>query len=59
MHTPPAAGRSPHRRRALLAGQTHETTRHYGTVTCMPPELLARGILQPAGDVYRCRARWH
>ncbi|KAI8471041.1 MAG: hypothetical protein J3K34DRAFT_520807 [Monoraphidium minutum] len=36
---------------ALLAGQTHETTRHYGTVTSQPPELLARGVLSPAGDV--------
>ena len=33
----------------------------FGVLACgsMPPELLARGILQPAGDVYRCRARWH
>ncbi|GBF89976.1 hypothetical protein Rsub_02682 [Raphidocelis subcapitata] len=39
--------------RALLSGQTHETTRHFGTVSHQPPELLARGKLSPAGDVYR------
>ena len=36
-----------------MVGQTHQTTRHYGTVTSQPPELLGRGVLSTAGDVYR------
>lgn len=38
--------------RALLAGATHASTRHWGTVACQPPELLASGALRREGDVY-------
>eukprot|EP00878_Enallax_costatus_P002645 GHUV01002830.1.p1 GENE.GHUV01002830.1~~GHUV01002830.1.p1 ORF type:complete len:787 (+),score=114.21 GHUV01002830.1:311-2362(+) len=38
--------------RALAFGQSHLSTRRYGTVTHMPPELLVAGKLTPAADVY-------
>ena len=38
--------------RALAAGQSHLSTRCYGTVTHMPPELLSSGKLTVAADVY-------
>ena len=38
--------------RALAAGQSHLSTRRYGTVTHMPPELLSTGKLAVAADVY-------
>ncbi|KAF6258032.1 hypothetical protein COO60DRAFT_1693831 [Scenedesmus sp. NREL 46B-D3] len=38
--------------RALAYGQSHLSTRRYGTVTHMPPELLVAGKLTPAADVY-------
>eukprot|EP00775_Hariotina_reticulata_P012531 gene12531-12664_t len=38
--------------RALAFGQSHLSTRRYGTVTMMPPELLVSGKLTPAADVY-------
>eukprot|EP00879_Flechtneria_rotunda_P011965 GHRR01012497.1.p1 GENE.GHRR01012497.1~~GHRR01012497.1.p1 ORF type:complete len:222 (+),score=73.14 GHRR01012497.1:505-1170(+) len=38
--------------RALAFGQSHLSTRRYGTVTHMPPELLVSGKLTPAADVY-------
>lgn len=31
---------------------THKSTRNYGTITHVPPELLADGKLTPSGDVY-------
>ena len=38
--------------RALAVGQSHLSTRRYGTVTHMPPELLSTGRLAAAADVY-------
>ena len=38
--------------RALAIGQSHLSTRRYGTVTHMPPELLSAGKLTVAADVY-------
>jgi mitogen-activated protein kinase kinase kinase 11 len=38
--------------RALAVGQSHLSTRRYGTVTHMPPELLSSGKLTVAADVY-------
>jgi serine/threonine protein kinase len=38
--------------RALAFGQSHLSTRRYGTVTHQPPELLVAGKLTPAADVY-------
>eukprot|EP00775_Hariotina_reticulata_P003224 gene3224-3501_t len=38
--------------RALALGQSHLSTRRYGTVAMMPPELLVSGKLTPAADVY-------
>lgn len=38
--------------RTLQLGQTHLSTQTHGTVTHMPPELLASGKLSPASDVY-------
>jgi serine/threonine protein kinase len=32
--------------------QSHLSTRRYGTVTHMPPELLVAGKLTPSADVY-------
>lgn len=32
--------------------QSHLSTRRYGTVTHMPPELLVAGKLTPAADIY-------
>jgi serine/threonine protein kinase len=51
--------------RALAFGQSHLSTRRYGTVTHQPPELLVAGKLTPAADVYSfgimsecCALRW-
>ena len=38
--------------RVLSAGCSHLTTRTYGTVSYMPPELLADGIMSRAADIY-------
>jgi serine/threonine protein kinase len=38
--------------RALALGASHLSTRTYGTVTHMAPELLASGHLRQASDVY-------
>ncbi len=38
--------------RALALGASHLSTRSYGTVTHMVPELLASGHLRQASDVY-------
>jgi serine/threonine protein kinase len=38
--------------RALVRGASHLSTRSYGTVTHMSPELLACGHLRQANDVY-------
>lgn len=38
--------------RAIAEGKSHLSTRTYGTVTHMPPELLLEGRLAPPSDVY-------
>jgi hypothetical protein len=38
--------------RVLAGERSHISTRSYGTVSAMPPELLASGRLEPACDVY-------
>ena len=38
--------------RNLVVGQTHLSTQSHGTVTHMAPELLERGRLSRASDVY-------
>lgn len=38
--------------RAIAEGKSHLSTRTYGTVTHMPPELLLEGRLAPPADVY-------
>jgi serine/threonine protein kinase len=37
---------------AATCVQSHLSTRRYGTVTHMPPELLVSGKLTPAADIY-------
>ena len=38
--------------RSLKSGQTHRSTRTFGTVNHMSPEQLRLGKMSPAGDVY-------